>query len=99
MIARPEFHQSTELRKLYGRDAYRGEFQPAVAAPHEPVVLLEVRRADPGVLLTLQDPHGLRAISVSAPDDPRLSVLAATDRALVQAALTAIAREVPNADA
>lgn len=82
---------------LYGtRDRYQGEFKPPVAAPHEPVRTVSMRRSGDCVLLAIADGSDVNYWRVSNPDDARLQALSAGDRNNAQSALTAICREAIN---
>ena len=86
------------MRALYGtRDDYQGKFQPPIAAPHEPVRVVSMRRSGDCVLIAINDGGNVQLIRVTSQDDPRLLTLAANNRSNAQSALTAIGREVNHA--
>ena len=87
------------MGKIYGRDAYQGEFKPAVATPREPADVLSVRSTGRTALVLVRDHGHVRLLEITSSDSPELSILSASDRAMVASAVASLHRQREVGDA
>lgn len=75
------------------RDHYTGTTPPAVAAPRDPADVLSVRSTGRTALVLVRDHGHVRLLTITSSDSPELSILSASDRAMVASAVASLHRQ------